>query len=869
MDRDESIDHSFRLASWSCSCAPVPLYYCSVCVLEHITREKAKQHTVTQLSTSDRSRTCSRCKSTSQGSDAITIEAQSVHLSGNRISISSDLPDLGEGRDLRSEMLSLRTDITQHMNQVLEGLSVFDEARRRAAPSDLRLRETEQLLDETRQEVEVLTQEKIRLQQMTLGSSTSRTDAGQSPALEGLLEVIKNKETECVRLAHEVRELSQQNRSLVTEVSGLSAQLRHSSTGGQVISSGGLTAEEVAICTAQKVSEIMPILTDMNVSNEWLTSKGLEGFLSLSELAVQDPEKAPSARKIAKVCIRICQLVGHCKAMSGLGRYMRLRLERDMPGCLMLINYLKKTYQRTYEDPASKELFREIMGRLQNNIPEFDAAVGLIAHFSEALPAESLSHFSKALLSYLEEPDETTSKWLSYLKQVPVDWAPEIRSEALESIKSLLFASAERRFPRACLYLIELLISNQVENSKSLIAFIYHCCEALKGGNRHVYSLIFKLHGLVQENEELIEPAMNAMQQFGGARATIEEVALLMCALESIISGQYGALAWLYSDWGNAGEALGLLGLMLETETLEEATHSAEQLFTALASTLTSAETAICIKFMHRLFRSKPKHRDGLLFSLTSLVKTPLASFFLKDLTALPEEGASPEMLKDTDKLLNLVRKYPMEDIVTTGKYLASLICMLRAEGVTAPIVSKELKFVLRQRTEHLKRLSSALKPMVKSEPASAPLAVTLLSLLPKVPDETVYLMLFVPDMVMYLASTPMMASESVISFCENVLVKCFKERNFTLLRILKSQLQDSKLLPLADLVRRSKSPISILDVYELNLLPNVKADCIQVFDCMRNESISVVLKQPVKVDTSSSFVFVDNGSIFCCGGEL
>ena len=868
MDKDESNDSGIHLASWSCSCASMPLYYCSVCVLAHINSEEGKQHVVSQLGGADTSRRCSMCKTASHSSDAVTVQAQSRLVSGNRMSLTSDSGDMGEDRDLRAEMLSLRTDINQHMSQVLDGLTVFDDARRRAGPPEQRLRETEQLLDETRQEVESLTHEKIRLQQLTQSPSTGRTDPGQSPALEALLEVLKNKEGECVRMAQEVRELSQLNRSLVTEVSGLSAQLRHSASGSTGVgTTGGLTAEEIAICTAQKVSEVMPILADMKVSSNWLSSQGLEGFLNLTDLAVQDPEKAPSARKVAKVCIRICKLVGHCKAVSGLGRYMRLRLERDMPGCLMLSNYLKKIYQRTCEDPAAKELFREIMGRIQNNIPAFDAAAALIAHFSEALPAASLSHFSKSLLSYLEEPDETTSKWLEYLQQVPVNWAPEIKTAALTSIQSLLYAISEQRFPKACLYLTELLISNKVKSANGLVSFIFNCCEAIKDGNRHVYSLIFKLHGLVESREELIEAAVNAMQLFSSA-ATIEQVALLMCALDSISEGHYGALAWLYTDWASAGEALGLLGLLLETETLEEATHSCEQLLNSLAASLTATETATCIKFMHRLYRAKTKHRDGLMFSLTSLVRTPIAAFFLKDLAALPEEGASPEMLADTNKLLNLVRKYPDEEILTTAKFLASLIGLLRTEGVKVPMVNKGLKFVLKQRTEHLKRLAAALKPMVKSEPASAQLAVTLLGLLPKVPDETVFLMLFVPDMVMFLASTPMIQPESIISFCSTVLVKCFEVKNYTLLRILKSQQQDNKLGPLTDLIRYSKPPYSITDVYELNLLPNVKADCIQVFDCMRGESLSIVLKQPVKVDTSSSFVFVDNGSIFCCGGE-
>ena len=870
MDRDESNDSGMRLASWSCSCSRISQFYCSVCVLSHISTDDGRQHTVSPLSGDESSRRCSMCKSTSVGgSDTATIEVQSRLVSGNRLSIASDLPGTTDGRDLRSEMISLKRELNQHMTQILDGLTVFDDARRRTGPPEQRLHETEQLLDETRQEVESLTQEKIRLQQLAQSPSTSRTDPGQSQALEALLEVIKNKEVECVRLTNTISELSAQNRSLVTEVSGLSAQLRHSPSGNREAGiPSGLTAEAIAICTAQKVSEVMPILADMKVSSNWMSSQGLEGFLNLTDLAVQDPEKAPSARKVAKVCIRISKLVGHCKAISGLGRYMSLRLERDMPGCLLLSNYLKKIYLRTYEDPASKELFREIVGRIQNNIPAFDAAAALIAHFSEALPAASLSHFSKSLLCYLEEPDETTTKWLEYLQEVPVDWDPEIKPAALVSIQSLLYASAEQRFPRACLYLTELLISNKVQSASTLISFIFNCCEAIKNGNRHVYSLVFKLHGLVQSKEELIETAITAMQQFS-AEATIEQVALLMCALDSICDGHYEALTWLYTDWTNAGEALGLLKLLLETETLEEATHSTEHLLRALATSLAATETAICLKFMHRLYRSKNKHREGLMFSLTSLVRTPIASFFLKDLAALPEEGASPELLADTNKLLNLARKYPVEDILTTAKYLASLIGLLRAEGVKVPVVNNGLKFVLKQRTEHLKRLAAALKSMVKSAPASAHLAVTLLGLLPKQPEETVFLLLFVPDMVVMLANTPLITPESIFSFCDNVLVKCFEVKNYTLLRIFKSQLLDPKLLsPLTEYIRFSKSPITINDVYGLNLLPNVKADCIQVFDCMRGESLSVVLKQPIKVDTSSSFVFVDNGGIFCCGGE-
>jgi hypothetical protein len=666
-------------------------------------------------------------------------------------------------------------------------------------------------------------------------------------------------------LAEEVYELSQQHKSLETEVSGLSAQLRKSSSH----ISTSLTAETIAIRTAQKLSEIMPILADTKASRNWLSSQGLNGFLGLSDLAVQDDEKAPNARKVAKICIQISKLIGHCKAGSGLGRYMGLKLEKDMSGCLMLVKYLKKIYKRTCEDPMAKVLFMEIVGRMQDNLPTFEAAASLIAHLSDALPALPLAHFSKSLFSYLEEPDEATSTWLSSLHAVAVNWTPDLQATALACIQSLLYATAEQQFPRACLYLTELLISKKVNDMRPLIQFILNCSEAIKCGNRHVYSLIFKLHGLIVSNDQLIEAAICAMKHFTGASATTEQISLLICALGSVAAGHYSSLEWLYTDWTSAGEALGLLGLILETETLEEAIHSAEQLLTAFASSLTAEETAICLKLANRLYKSKRNNRSGLLFSLTSLVQTPLSSFFLKDLAAIPEENASPEQLADSSKLLNLVRKYPTEDIITAARHLAALIGQLRIEGVTAAIFTKELKLVLKQRTVQLRRLSAVLKPMVKSEPASAHLAMEMLELLAEAGNENVHLMLFVPEMITYLAARPVMPAEAVISFAENVLIKCFKVKNYTLLRILKNQLLDiDATLPLVDLIRRSKSALSIVDVYELNLLPNVKLDCIQVYDCMRGECLSVPLKQSVKVDTSSSFVFVDDGSIFCCGGE-
>ena len=765
-----------------------------------------------------------------------------------------------DATDLRSQLYELRADVVSHMTQALDGLNAFEEAKNREPGADT---------EEAKQERDALRQERLRMQTI---AEVPRTGAGrQEGGVDGLLEALKRRETECAELTKELRELSAQNRSLVSEVSGLSSQLRLAGTkAGQPISSSGITAEDVAVVTARKVSEMMPILSDIRVSNTWLSSKSMESFLQLADLTIQDPDRAPSARKVAKICVLIAQLVGPCKPVSSLGNVMRVRLENDATGCLQLVKHLKIIYSATRDDAASRVLLTEILSRMQANLPTFDSAVSLLAHLSSTLPALLLSHFARAFFNYLEEPDETTSKWLIELAALPVQWDASIKNTALGCVQSLLYAIAEQKFHKSCLQLLELLVHQQVPDQEPMLTFIMKAADAIKCGNLTVTSLIHKLYSFIHTYPDQVENAFKAMKLFPGADTTKEKVTLLMCQLESLSSNRHTSMNWLYNDWSSATEALTLQKQLTESEGLEESAQVGENLFTALSAILTSAEAQTCIKLMRRLYEVKEGKRDGLMFSLISLVKTNLASLFLKELAALPEEHATPAQVEETSKLLNLVRKYPSEDLLTAARHLASMMCLLRNENVQDVILTRELKIVLKQRTESLKKLLTALKPMVKSEPASCPLAVRLLSLLPKVPDELVYLMLFVPEVEMNLASAPMLTGTTAVRFCLDVLVKSFEVKNLTLLKIMRSQLQDGKLMPLAELLRKSqKEHLTILDVYELNLLPNVKPDCIQVFDCMRNETEAVLTRQAIKVDTSSSFVFIDNGNIFVCGGQV
>jgi len=205
--------------------------------------------------------------------------------------------------------------------------------------------------------------------------------------------------------------------------------------------------------------------------------------------------------------------------------------------------------------------------------------------------------------------------------------------------------------------------------------------------------------------------------------------------------------------------------------------------------------------------------------------------FFAKDLAQLSEINEEKQHVKETSKLINAVRKNATYVVLSTGRYLASMISQLLVCGIAVPILTKELKVVLIQKTNNLKQVLAAIRPMMKVEVVAANLALHLIKLLPKHPDEHVHLIAFVADLENNLSSAPMITNEVAIHFCEDAVLPCFQLDNITLLVIMHSELQSAKVNFLVDMLRLVKRKFTTLDVYKLCLLLNVQPEFMRIFD--------------------------------------
>ena len=777
-------------------------------------------------------------------------------------------------RNLVTALSKNRSRFLSHFNGAFETT--------RSADSDLpttdeqRLRRTELLLDESRLEVERL---QLELQRLKDSSSSGCQRTHMDPAA---FESIITKQAELSRLNGE---LAEKNRVLTEALE----RQRSTTSGGSVeVSSENSSAlqemiNKASFSTAEKLVDMLPLLGDVRVSDTWVNSKTIESFLGLAELGIQDRERAFRVRKITRTIVLIAKLVGRCKAVTNFNRAIKTRLIADPDRCMKLVQNLKQIYYKVHKDQNSAELMRELLHKLENPAPVFDGTVAVIAYLSEVLPPKQLTALSLALFRFLERPEEETQEWAGALSQLPLKWEEPHKEKALAGVQKLMAAVVKMDFHPSCLLLLKILNSYKHADPEPLMIFISRASECLQSEKptEHVQVLVNTLFAFLrmdvppERSRDLNEKAFSALRvYFLGAEVTREQVVLLLCMLLSLTSNTFQNLSWLYGDTKSAGPvefALKLLNrLEVHKHPLEKNAAIGVAFFSSLAqaSSLTPQDMLIFIKATFHLCDAKHTKTEEIIVTLTTMLGNHMSHYFVKDLSQLSDINEGKQHIPETCKLLNAVRKNPTEAILPTGRYMASMISQLRTCGIAVTIFTKELKVVLIQKTNSLKQVLAAIRPMMKAEEVAANLALRLIELLPKQPDDHVHLISFIADLGNNLASAPMISNEVAIGFCEDAVLPCFTTENITLLVIMHSQLQSSKVNFLVDMLRTVKRKFTTLDVYELCLLPNIQPEFYRVFDCARLDAKTVQLDQAIRVDTSSSYAFVDEGRLITTGGE-
>jgi len=773
-------------------------------------------------------------------------------------------------RDLTAVLAERRRELWAHFNGAFETTQSTDP--KPPVTDEQRLRRTELLLDESRLEVERLQQEVQHLREAS---------GCQRPHLDlGTFETLISKQAELSRVNGE---LAEKNRAL-TET--LESQQSSLGAGESTVETNGSMQgmlEQVSHNTAQKLVDMLPLLCDVHVSDTWLNSKSIESFLGLAELGIQNSEFAFRVRKITRTIVLIAKLVGRSKVITNFNRAIKARLQSDPERCLLLVQNLKRIYYKVHKDEGSAELMRELLHKLENPAPAFDGTVAVIAYLSQVLPPKQLTAVSLALFRFLERPAEETEEWVSALSCLPLKWEEPHREKALAGVQKLMAAVVKMDFHPSCLLLLKILNSYKHSDPEPLMIFISRASECLQSEKptEHVQVLVNTLFAFLrmdvspERSRDLNEKAFSALRvYFLGAEVTREQVVLLLCMLLSLQNNTFTNLTWLYGDTKSAGPiefALKLLNrLEIHRHPLAKNASIGVAFFNSLAqaSSLSSQEQLTFIKATFHLCDAKPTKTEEIIVTLTAMLTNMGSHFFAKDLAQLSEINEGKQHVPETCKLLNAVRKHPTEEVLPTGRYLASMIAQLRVFGIAVTILTKELKVVFIQKTNSLKQVLAAIRPMMKAEAVAANLALRIIELLPKHPDEHVHLISFVADLANNLSSAPMISNEVAIHFCEDAVLPCFSLGNITLLIIMHSQLQSAKVNFLTDMLRTVKRKFTTLDVYELCLLPNVQPEFMRVFDCARLDAKTVQLDQAIRVDTSSSYAFIDEGRLISTGGE-
>jgi len=801
----------------------------------------------------------------------------------------------------------------EHICTAIDYRPAASEAEAVAAPQDdSRVQKLEILLEQRGKEVEHLTQENQQLREQ-LTRATAKTspakpagkqvpetkpapevapELSQLSALGTLLEKFDKQQAQTREVSQENGVLSEQVRSLTERLAteeALRAQAEAalqelSPTGPAATTTPHLThahASGSSHETAISLASVIPLLNELQVGDSRLNTKSLESFLSIVELGIRQPAKAAQVRKAMKTCVRVARLVGASKAVTFFGQAIKRKLEEDPEQCLRLVHDLKRIYLKVEKEEGSGGLMKEILLKLEGDSTAFDGTVRVIGYLSEVLPPSQLTELTQALFHFLGNPSEETKEWLDALSVIPLQWEEQYREKAVQGIRKLMAAVIKMNFDAACLQLLQILNTYTHADPEPLFIFISRASEALRSERPpiHVQTLVTKLFIFLQlevspeMSKELDHKSFAALRVYFTSDTNRETVALLMCILMALEKSTHSGLTWLYGD-GKAGpveHALKLLRLMQESGTeLVASAEVADKFFSSFTSVqgLTAAESLVFIKATGHLCEAKPTKAQAIVESLTDMMSNAAAHPFVNEIAQLSDINEAKGHLVETRKLLNTVRRFPTDAVLPTARFLANTILQLRKAGTTVPILTRKLKMVLLDKTNNLKQMLAAIRPLMKSEEAAPSLVLKMIELLPEQPDDQVHLLSFVGDLANSLASFALISNETAIHFCEDAVLPCFATENVNLLVMMHAQLQAAKTNYLVEMLRNVKRKFTTLDIYEQCMLPSLQPDALRIFDCARLEAKTIRLEQMIKVDTSSSYAFVDEGGIICCGGS-
>ena len=625
------------------------------------------------------------------------------------------------------------------------------------------------------------------------------------------------------------------------------------------------------------LASVMPLLNELHVGDVRMNTRSMESFLAIIELGIRQPDRAIQVRKAMKTCVLIARLVGASKAVTSFCQTIRRNLEESPEKCLQLIHSLKSIYRTVAKEEGSSEVMTAILHRLEENYESFEGTMEIIGFLSTVLPPNQITELTQALFLFLEKPAGHTKEWLAALVAMPLEWTEQHKEKALLSIRSLMAATTKLSFDESCLQLLHLLNKHTSEDPEPLLAFISHASQALLTDPLPTKVLISNIYTFLvspDSSPELSQQVLSALRKHFTNEASRESVALLMCVLIALERGTYEGLTWLFGDGNETCSVESVrkfLKLMLENGMeLGKTAEISDLFFTALTAVqgLAAGDGLAFIKATSRLCEAKPTKVQIILETLTDLMNDPAVHPFINEIAQLEGLNEPKGQAIETRKLLNTVRKFHTETVLPAASNLTNTILHLRKAEINRPIFTRKLKLILLEKTNDMNQFLAAIQPLVKSDKAAAPLVLRLLEMLSELADAKVHLLSGVGGLVNALASESQIAIETAIQFCEDAVMPCFATANVPLLEILYAQVQAGKVAYLGDMIRASNRKFTTLDICDHSILPLIQPDSLRIFDCSRHESMTIPLDQPIKVDSSSSYAFVDNGGIVCCGGS-
>jgi len=803
----------------------------------------------------------------------------------------------------RSMLNGIGEPFYEHICTAIDYQPALPEAEVSETPQDdSQVQKLELLLDQRGQEVEQLTQENQRLREQ-LNRATVKTvspkpaakaapevapELPQLAALNALLEKFDKQQAQVQEVLRENGVLSEQVRALTERLATEESLRAEAEAALQTIpkeatvkpaapviverTTGGNTeglGQEI-VCS---LASIMPLLNELRVGDA--NTRSMDNFLAMVELGIRQPAQAAQVRKTLKTCVLIARLVGASKAVTLFSQVIRRKFEESPEDCLQLVHSLKHIYRSVAKEEGAREVMKEILLKLEGDSAALTEMVKLIGFLSDALSPNQLSELTQALFRLLGRPAAETKDWLEALAAIPLQWQEQYREKALQSIRKVLAAAVLMNFDGACLQLLQILNKYTHADPEPLFAFISGASESLHTDPVPIKTLITKLFTFLvspETSQDLSPKVLSALRIYFTSDSNRESIALLMCVLIALEKDTYAGLTWLYGEGDSAGPVeyvRKMLRLMLENGTeMGTSAEVMDSFFDAVNGVqgLAGADSLAFLKVTSHLCEAKPAKTQIILKSLTDVLSNAAAHPFIHAIAQLCDVNEAKGHQAETRKLLNTVRKFPTEALLPTANSLTSSILALRKADITMPIFTHKLKLVLRENTNNLNLLVAAIQPLLKSEKAAAALALRMLELLPEQTEERVHLLSFVGDLASALAAE--IAVETAVQFCEDAILPCFVTENVHLLEMLQAQLQTSKLAYLMDMLRSSKRKFTTLDIYEQCFLPLLLPDTMRIFDCSRLESKTIPIEHPIKVDSSSSYAFVEDGGIVCCGGS-